>query len=100
MNVLKYMASNGLVANPKKTALVFLNVKESKDPIKNKKGWKRLKKSSSTSFHVLQAPESWSKYTTVKFPEFEPKEQVKQLGRERVLPWYKEMGKDGIVRCT
>ena len=29
-----------------------------------KKGWKRLKKSSSARFQVLQAPESWSKYTT------------------------------------
>ena len=29
-----------------------------------KKGWKRLKKSSSTSFRVHAAPESWSKYTT------------------------------------
>ena len=30
----------------------------------NKKGWKRLEKSSSTSLRVLQAPKSWSKYTT------------------------------------
>ena len=30
----------------------------------NKKGWKRLKKSSSTCFHLLQSPESWLKYTT------------------------------------
>ena len=31
----------------------------------NKKGWKRLKKSSSISFQVLQAHESWSKYVTI-----------------------------------
>ena len=31
----------------------------------NKKGWKRLKKSSLTSFRVHVAPKSWSKYTTV-----------------------------------
>ena len=31
----------------------------------NKKGWKWLKKSSSTSFWVRAAPESWSKYTTI-----------------------------------
>ena len=28
-NVLAFMASNGLVANPKKTSLIFLNVKKS-----------------------------------------------------------------------
>ena len=28
-NVLAFMASNGLVANPKKTSLMFLNVKKS-----------------------------------------------------------------------
>ena len=32
-NVLKYMASNGLVANPSKTALLFLNSKEKCDPV-------------------------------------------------------------------
>ena len=32
----------------------------------NKKGWKRLKKSSSTSFWVRAATKSWSKYTTYK----------------------------------
>ena len=32
-NVLKYMASNGLVANPSKTALLFLNNKVKGDPI-------------------------------------------------------------------
>ena len=32
-NVLKYMASNGLVANPSKTALLFLNNKAKGDPI-------------------------------------------------------------------
>ena len=31
----------------------------------NKKGWKWLKRSSSTSFRVRAAPESWSKYTTI-----------------------------------
>ena len=31
----------------------------------NKKGWKRPKKSVSTSSQVLQAPESWSEYTTL-----------------------------------
>ena len=31
----------------------------------NKKGWKRLKKSVSTSFQVCTAPKSWSKYTTL-----------------------------------
>ena len=31
-NVLKYMASNELVANPSKTALLFLNNKEKCDP--------------------------------------------------------------------
>ena len=30
----------------------------------NKKGWKTAEKNVSTSFQVLQAPESWSKYTT------------------------------------
>ena len=33
-NVLKYMASNGLVANPSKTALLFLNNKEKGEPVK------------------------------------------------------------------
>ena len=33
-NVLRYMASNGLVANPKKTALVFINTKKQTVPIK------------------------------------------------------------------
>ena len=37
-NVLKYMASNGLVANPSKTALLFLNNKVIGDPIKIKIG--------------------------------------------------------------
>ena len=31
INILKYMASNGLVANPKKTTLLFLNLKKKKD---------------------------------------------------------------------
>ena len=31
----------------------------------NKKGWKWLKKSISTSFQVHTAPESWWKYTTL-----------------------------------
>ena len=31
----------------------------------NKKGWKTAEKNVSTSFRVLQAPESWSKYTTL-----------------------------------
>ena len=31
----------------------------------SKKGWKRLKKSISTSFQVRAAPESWPKYTTL-----------------------------------
>ena len=31
----------------------------------NKKGWRRLKKSVSTSFCVHAAPKSWSKYTTL-----------------------------------
>ena len=30
----------------------------------NKKGWKMAEKNVSASFQVLQAPESWSKYTT------------------------------------
>ena len=33
LNVLKFMASNGLVANPKKTTLIFLNCKSSTNPI-------------------------------------------------------------------
>ena len=33
-NVLMYMASNGLVANPSKTALLFLNNKEKGEPVK------------------------------------------------------------------
>ena len=32
-NVLKYMASNGLVANPSKTSLLFLNNKVKGDPV-------------------------------------------------------------------
>jgi hypothetical protein len=38
INVLKYMASNGLVANSKKTTFLFLNLKTSKNPIKIKIG--------------------------------------------------------------
>ena len=37
-NVLRYMASNGLVANPKKTSLIFINTKKQCDPIKIKIG--------------------------------------------------------------
>ena len=36
----------------------------------NKKCWKRLKKSSWTSFQVRAAPESWSKYTTAELNFF------------------------------
>ena len=38
VNVLKFMSSNGLVANSKKTTLLFLNLKASKNPIKIKIG--------------------------------------------------------------
>ena len=38
INVLRYMASNGLVANPQKTALIFLNLKKGNDPISIKIG--------------------------------------------------------------
>ena len=37
-NVLKYMASNGLVANPTKTAMLFLNNKVTENPIQIKIG--------------------------------------------------------------
>ena len=38
-----------------------------------KKGYKQLKKSSSTSFWVLQAPKNWLKYTTDRlYSKFEP----------------------------
>ena len=33
----------------------------------NKKGQKRAEKNVSTSFPVLQAPKSWSKYTTKEY---------------------------------
>ena len=41
--VLRYMASNGLVANPKKIALIFLNVKNPTDPIKLTIGGETIK---------------------------------------------------------
>ena len=41
-NVLRYMASNGLVANPKKTALVFINLKHQENPITIKIGGEEI----------------------------------------------------------
>ena len=37
-NVLKFMASNGLVANPSKTVLIFMNLKKNHAPISVKIG--------------------------------------------------------------
>ena len=44
------MASNGLVANPKKTALIFLNVKQITDPIKIRVGDVTIKQEKSVIF--------------------------------------------------
>ena len=47
INVLKFMASNGLVANPKKTKLLFLNLKSKMDPISIKIGNENIMQESS-----------------------------------------------------
>ena len=39
-------------------------MRDGEDDIANKKSWKTAEKNVSNSFQVLQAPESWSKYTT------------------------------------
>ena len=61
-NVLKYMASNGLVANPSKTALLFLNNKSKEEQIKISIGPATItqEKSAKLLGMTLDDSQSWS----------------------------------------
>ena len=61
INVLKFMASNGLVANPKKTTLLFLNLKSKMDPISINIGNEKIVQESSAKLLgiVLEDNKNW-----------------------------------------